>query len=223
MRPLGVPTVLDRFIRLAVMQVLQERWEGSVSGASYGFRPARSVHQAIARAGANLRGLRHHGRPRPRNVLRRRRSRHLDGMDSRQPHGRPMHVRAHPRQFERGRAGGWPNRRGNATDPWALPTVIASDAGSHVRGTGEVGVPFRVLHLRLRCSRAVQAGGRGGHGEREHPSPVSDGSCYGQSQHEGDRPPRTQSFQGFSFPADRAINQRITPQALARFGGGRAS
>ena len=49
-RPLGVPTVLDRFIQQAVMQVLQGDWDGSFSNASYGFRPARSAHQAVERA-----------------------------------------------------------------------------------------------------------------------------------------------------------------------------
>ncbi len=49
-RPLGIPTVLDRFIQQAVMQVLQEEWDPSFSGASYGFRPGRSAHQAVARA-----------------------------------------------------------------------------------------------------------------------------------------------------------------------------
>lgn len=57
-RPLGVPTVLDRFIQQAVMQVLQEDWDPGFSDASYGFRPGRSAHQAVARAGADLRGLR---------------------------------------------------------------------------------------------------------------------------------------------------------------------
>ena len=49
-RPLGVPTVLDRFIRQAVMQVLQGDWDGSFSDASYGFRPGCSAHQAVERA-----------------------------------------------------------------------------------------------------------------------------------------------------------------------------
>jgi len=54
-RPLGVPTVLDRFIQQAVMQVLQEDWDGSFSDASYGFRPGRSAHQAIERAQEHIR------------------------------------------------------------------------------------------------------------------------------------------------------------------------
>lgn len=51
-RPLGIPTVLDRFIQQAVMQVLQEAWDGGFSASSYGFRPARSAHQAVAAAQA---------------------------------------------------------------------------------------------------------------------------------------------------------------------------
>ena len=49
-RKLGIPTVLDRFIQQAVMQVLQRRWERTVSDHSYGFRPGRSAHQAVAQA-----------------------------------------------------------------------------------------------------------------------------------------------------------------------------
>ena len=50
MRPLGIPTVLDRFIQQAVMQVLQTDWDRTFSEASFGFRPGRSAHQAVARA-----------------------------------------------------------------------------------------------------------------------------------------------------------------------------
>ena len=49
-RKLGIPTVLDRFIQQAVMQVLQQRWDPTFSDHSYGFRPGRSAHQAVARA-----------------------------------------------------------------------------------------------------------------------------------------------------------------------------
>src|SRR4249919_2087291 len=49
-RPLGIPTVLDRFIQQAVMQVLQAEWDPTFSEASFGFRPKRSAHQAVARA-----------------------------------------------------------------------------------------------------------------------------------------------------------------------------
>jgi RNA-directed DNA polymerase len=49
-RKLGIPTVLDRFIQQAVMQVLRRRWDRSFSDQSYGFRPGRSAHQAVAQA-----------------------------------------------------------------------------------------------------------------------------------------------------------------------------
>jgi RNA-directed DNA polymerase len=49
-RKLGIPTVLDRFIQQAVMQVLQRRWDRTFSDYSYGFRPGRSAHQAVAQA-----------------------------------------------------------------------------------------------------------------------------------------------------------------------------
>jgi RNA-directed DNA polymerase len=49
-RKLGIPTVLDRFIQQAVMQVLQRRWDPTFSDHSYGFRPGRSAHQAVAQA-----------------------------------------------------------------------------------------------------------------------------------------------------------------------------
>lgn len=50
MRKLGIPTVLDRFVQQAVMQVLQGRWDRTFSDHSYGFRPGRSAHQAVAAA-----------------------------------------------------------------------------------------------------------------------------------------------------------------------------
>ncbi|MCC7339822.1 MAG: hypothetical protein IT170_01950 [Bryobacterales bacterium] len=49
-RKLGIPTVLDRFIQQAVMQVLECRWDRTFSGHSYGFRPGRSAHQAVTKA-----------------------------------------------------------------------------------------------------------------------------------------------------------------------------
>jgi RNA-directed DNA polymerase len=48
----AVPTVLDRFIQQAVMQVLQADWDRTFSEASFGFRPGRSAHQAVERAQA---------------------------------------------------------------------------------------------------------------------------------------------------------------------------
>lgn len=49
-RKLGIPTVLDRFIQQAVMQVLQGKWDRTFSEHSHGFRPQRSAHQAVTKA-----------------------------------------------------------------------------------------------------------------------------------------------------------------------------
>src|SRR3977135_180687 len=49
-RKLGIPTVLDRFIQQAAMQVLQRQWNPTFSQYSYGFRPRRSAHHAVAQA-----------------------------------------------------------------------------------------------------------------------------------------------------------------------------
>jgi RNA-directed DNA polymerase len=50
MRKLGIPTVVDRFVQQAVLQVLQKRWDPTFSEYSYGFRPGRSAHQAVEKA-----------------------------------------------------------------------------------------------------------------------------------------------------------------------------
>jgi RNA-directed DNA polymerase len=51
-RMLGVPTVLDRFVQQALLQVLGPIFEPGFSEHSYGFRPGRSAHQAVRRAQA---------------------------------------------------------------------------------------------------------------------------------------------------------------------------
>jgi RNA-directed DNA polymerase len=49
-RTLGIPTVLDRLIQQALLQVLQPLVEPTFSASSYGFRPGRNAHQAIRAA-----------------------------------------------------------------------------------------------------------------------------------------------------------------------------
>src|SRR5436853_4792991 len=49
-RKLGIPTVVDRFVQQAVMQVLQKHWDPTFSESSFGFRPGRSTHQAVGQA-----------------------------------------------------------------------------------------------------------------------------------------------------------------------------
>ena len=53
-RLLGIPTVLDRLIQQAVMQVLQADWDPTFSETSFGFRPKHSAHQAVGRAQAYI-------------------------------------------------------------------------------------------------------------------------------------------------------------------------
>ena len=49
-RKLGIPTVIDRFISQAILQVLQKHFDPKFSNHSYGFRPRKSAHQAISQA-----------------------------------------------------------------------------------------------------------------------------------------------------------------------------
>jgi group II intron reverse transcriptase/maturase len=49
-RTLGIPTVLDRLIQQALLQVLQPEFEPEFSEHSYGFRPGRNAWQAVQRA-----------------------------------------------------------------------------------------------------------------------------------------------------------------------------
>ena len=49
-RLLGVPTVIDRTVQQAIVQVLQPIFEQTFSDSSYGFRPKRNAHQAIQKA-----------------------------------------------------------------------------------------------------------------------------------------------------------------------------
>lgn len=49
-RKLGVPCVVDRLIQQGLLQVLQKQWDPTFSEYSYGFRPGRSAHQAVAQA-----------------------------------------------------------------------------------------------------------------------------------------------------------------------------
>lgn len=49
-RPLGIPTAIDRLVQQAISQVLTPVFEPCFYDESYGFRPGRSAHQAVARA-----------------------------------------------------------------------------------------------------------------------------------------------------------------------------
>ncbi len=48
LRPLGIPTVKDRVVQMAVLLILEPIFEADFQDCSYGFRPRRSAHQALA-------------------------------------------------------------------------------------------------------------------------------------------------------------------------------
>jgi len=54
-RLLGIPTVLDRLIQQALLQVLTPIFDPGFSGHSYGFRPGRNAHQAVKEAQGYIR------------------------------------------------------------------------------------------------------------------------------------------------------------------------
>ncbi|HEY6724301.1 MAG TPA: hypothetical protein VI197_09720 [Polyangiaceae bacterium] len=55
------PTVLDRFIQQALLQVLQPIFDPDFSKYSYGFRPKRPAHDAVAQAQGYVEGSPHCG------------------------------------------------------------------------------------------------------------------------------------------------------------------
>jgi len=54
-RPLGIPSVTDRFLQQAMAQSLTAVFDPKMSEHSYGFRPGRSAHQAVEAARAYVR------------------------------------------------------------------------------------------------------------------------------------------------------------------------
>jgi group II intron reverse transcriptase/maturase len=56
MRLLGIPTVTDRLLQQAVLQIITARFEFEFSDYSYGFRPNKSLHQAVMRAHGYING-----------------------------------------------------------------------------------------------------------------------------------------------------------------------
>ena len=49
-RQLGIPTVIDRLVQQAILQILERLFDNTFSKSSYGFRPGRSAHQALLQA-----------------------------------------------------------------------------------------------------------------------------------------------------------------------------
>lgn len=58
-RELGIPTVVDRLIQQALLQVLQPLIDPTFSESSFGFRPGRSAHDAVLQAQTYVQEGRH--------------------------------------------------------------------------------------------------------------------------------------------------------------------
>src|SRR5437660_2026024 len=54
LRPLGIPTVRDRVVQMATLLILEPIFEADFEDCSYGFRPQRSAHQALAEIRGHL-------------------------------------------------------------------------------------------------------------------------------------------------------------------------
>jgi RNA-directed DNA polymerase len=54
MRPLGIPTVRDRVVQMAALLILEPIFEADFLDCSYGFRPGRNAHQALAEIRRNI-------------------------------------------------------------------------------------------------------------------------------------------------------------------------
>ena len=54
LRPLGIPTVADRVVQMAALLVLEPIFEADFEDCSYGFRPGRNAHQALAEIRGHL-------------------------------------------------------------------------------------------------------------------------------------------------------------------------
>jgi len=56
LHPLGIPTILDRCRQAQVKNALEPYWEAQFKSTSYGFRPGRGAHDAIARIALAVNG-----------------------------------------------------------------------------------------------------------------------------------------------------------------------
>jgi len=54
LRPLGIPTVRDRVVQMAVLLIVEPIFEADFLDSSFGFRPGRSAHQALEQIKGNL-------------------------------------------------------------------------------------------------------------------------------------------------------------------------
>lgn len=54
LRPLGIPTIKDRVVQMALLLILEPIFEADFQDCSYGFRPGRNAHQAIREIEKNI-------------------------------------------------------------------------------------------------------------------------------------------------------------------------
>ena len=108
LRPLGVTTLEDKLVQLALVQVLNAIYETDFVGFSYGFRPGRNPHNALDALAVGLE------RKKVNWVLDADIRGFFDAIDHewlvkfrRAPDSRPARRAAHPEMAERRRAGGW--------------------------------------------------------------------------------------------------------------------
>ncbi len=146
-RPLGIPTVLDRFIQQAALQVLQADWDPTFSEHSFGFRPGRSAHQAVKHAQDHIcAGYRSVVDIDLEKFFDRVNHDILMGLVARRVADR--RILKLIRGFFRRRAGGRAGRtdgRGNAPGWTALAAVVEPDAGCTGPGTGTARPPLRPI------------------------------------------------------------------------------
>jgi retron-type reverse transcriptase len=87
-RPLGIPTIRDRVVQMAVLLILEPIFEADFRDSSYGFRPGRSAHDALD-------AIRSHLQRGKRDVY----DADLKGCFEGRPHAPPLLDRRTPRLF----------------------------------------------------------------------------------------------------------------------------
>ena len=207
MRPLGIPTVLDRFIQQAVMQVLQADWDGTFSETSFGFRPGRSAHQAVERAQAYIAS----GHAVVVDIDLEKffdRVNHdiLMGLVAKRVADKRI-LKLDPRLPDRGRVGRRPGQSDggrHAARRAALAAVVEPDAGRAGQGTGETRPPLRALRRRLQHLCAQSAGGRAGDGRASRQFLAKRLKLKVNKAKSAVAKPSVRKFLGFSFTGGTA-------------------
>ena len=214
-RKLGIPTVLDRLIQQAVMQVLQRRWDPTFSEHSYGFRPRRSAHQAVAQAQQYLAAG-------YRWVVDLDLEKFFDRVNHDKLMGQVAKrvadkrgAETHPGVLERwgdGERVGQSGGRRDAARRTFVATAVEPGAGRTGPGVGAARPSLRALCGRLQHLRAQRAGGAAGDGERKRFITERLKLKVNQAKSAVARPQR-RKFLGFSFTWDREPRRRIAPKA----------